>query len=69
MAKEKNIIGWINGELQFEGKYLNGKRNGKGKEYWSGGELRFDGEFLDAKKLKVTVYYKSSFYSTLRENF
>ena len=24
---------YSNGKLKFEGKYLNGKRNGKGKEY------------------------------------
>ena len=29
MEKEKNIIRI----LDFEGEYLNGKRNGKGKEY------------------------------------
>ena len=31
MEKEKNII--ICGKLEFEGEYLNGKRNGKGNEY------------------------------------
>ena len=39
-------------ELTFEGEYLNGKRNGKGKEYYGNGngKLRFEGEFLDNKK-------------------
>ena len=30
----------------FEGEYLNGSRNGKGKEYWKG-KLRFEGEYLN----------------------
>ena len=33
-----------NGELLFEGEYLNGIRNGQGKEYEEG-ELIFEGEF------------------------
>ena len=35
----------INGELEFEGEYLNGKKNGKGKEYNEKGKLIFDGEY------------------------
>ena len=35
--------------LRFEGEYLNGKKNGKGKEYWDG-ELYFDGEYLNGKR-------------------
>ena len=38
MEKEKNIIN--NGELIFEGEYLNGKRNGKGEEY-EHGKIKF----------------------------
>ena len=30
----------------FEGEYLNGQRNGKGKEYYRNGKLRFEGEYL-----------------------
>ena len=30
----------------FEGEYLNGERNGKGKEYYSNGEVRFEGEYI-----------------------
>ena len=37
-------------ELIFEGEYLNGKRNGKGKEYDSFGSLIFEGEYLNGKK-------------------
>jgi len=39
------------GKLEFEGEYLNGKRNGKGKEYIDG-ELIFEGEYLNGKKIK-----------------
>ena len=31
-------------------KYLNGKRNGKGKEYNDDGELIFEGEYLNGNK-------------------
>ena len=30
------------GNLEFEREYLNGKRNGKGKEYWNDGKLMFN---------------------------
>ena len=36
--------------LKFEGEYLNGERNGKGKEYDTNGKLIFEGEFLNGKK-------------------
>ena len=36
--------------LIFEGEYLNGERNGKGKVYWNDGELRFEGEYLKGKR-------------------
>ena len=45
-VKEFNII---NDKLLFEGEYLNGKRNGKGKEY-DDGYLIFDGEYLNGKR-------------------
>ena len=31
--------------LIFEGEYLNGKRNGKGKEYNRAGNVKFEGEY------------------------
>ena len=34
---------FVNGELIFEGEYLNGLRNGQGKEY-DKGKLIFEGE-------------------------
>ena len=40
-----------NGELIFEGEYLNGLRNGKGKEYgYFHGKLKFEGEYLNGLK-------------------
>ena len=39
MVKEYND----DGELIFEGKYINGERNGKGKEYYKN-VLIFEGE-------------------------
>ena len=35
----------------FEGEYLNGKRNGKGKEYDYNGKLEFEGEYLNGNKI------------------
>ena len=37
------------GELKFEGEYLNGKKNGQGKEYYKG-RLEFEGEYLNGKR-------------------
>ena len=37
-------------ELIYEGEYLNGKRNGKGKEYGRYGRLIFKGEYLNGKR-------------------
>ena len=38
-----------NGDLIFEGEYLNGERNGKGKEY-KHNEIIFEGEYLNGKR-------------------
>ena len=35
----------------FEGEYLNGERNGKGKEYDWTGKLIFEGEYLNGEKI------------------
>ena len=40
------------GNLFFEGEYLNRQKNGKGKDYWNNGKLRFEGEYLNRKKWK-----------------
>ena len=38
------------GVLIFEGEYLNGEENGKGKEYnYKNGILEFDGEYKNGK--------------------
>ena len=37
-------------KIKFEGQYLNGDRNGKGKEYDYDGNLIFEGEYLNGKK-------------------
>ena len=49
---DKDGIGKIynnKGELLFEGKYSNKKKNGKGKQYFFG-KLVFEGEFKDGKR-------------------
>ena len=35
--------------LIFEGQYLYGKRNGKGKQYWNN-QLEFEGEYLNEER-------------------
>ena len=40
----------------FEGEFLHGKRNGKGKEYYINGNLKFEGEYLKGKKIKGKGY-------------
>ena len=36
----------------YEGEFLNGERNGKGKEYNDNGQLIFEGEFKQGKRWK-----------------
>ncbi len=36
--------------LRFEGEYINGIRNGKGKEKYKNGKLEFEGEFINRKR-------------------
>ena len=40
---------YCNCNFEFEGEYLNWKRNGKGKEYING-KLIFEGEYLNGKR-------------------
>ena len=47
MEKERNIGIMVK---FFEGEYLNGERNGKGKEYSYDGKLKFEGEYLNGKR-------------------
>ena len=44
------------GELEFEGEYLNGKRNGKGKEYYENGKISFEGEYLNGENWNGKFY-------------
>ena len=36
--------------ITFEGEYLNGKRNGKGKEYYEDGKIKFEGEYFKGQR-------------------
>ena len=49
-ANEKRLI--------FEGEYLNGEKNGKGKEYYKG-ELFFEGEYLYDERIRGKEYFKN----------
>ena len=44
--------------LAFEGEYLNGKRNGKGKEYYENEIIKFEGEYLNGYKIEGKGYNK-----------
>ena len=47
--------------LIFEGEYLNGLKNRKGKEYNDDGKLIFEGEYLNGKKISGKGFdYKSN---------
>ena len=60
MTKElygkRKIYNAYTNELIFEGQYLNGKRNGPGKEY-SKGNLIFEGEYLNGEKNGKGIEY------------
>ena len=47
-----------NGNLVFEGEYLNGRKNSKGKEY-EDGELIFEGEYLNGKRNGIGKEYET----------
>ena len=46
-------------QLLFEGRYLNGKKNGKGKEFDDNNNVVFEGEYLEGKKWNgiIKTYY------------
>ena len=48
-GKAKEYFGFDN-RIAFIGEYLNGKRNGKGKECNSWGDLMFEGEFKNGQR-------------------
>ena len=51
MKNGKGIEYDDDGNLIFEGEYLNDERNGKGKEYYyDNGGLIFEGQYLNGKR-------------------
>ena len=40
------------GNLKYEGEYLNDERHGKGKEYDNEGNIIFEGEYLNGNRVK-----------------
>ena len=48
-------------DIKYEGEFIDGKKNGKGKEYYNNYfyDLLFDGEYLNNYKLKGKEYYKN----------
>ena len=47
------------GAIKYEGEYLNGEKNGKGKEY-DEDKLIFEGEYLNGKKYGRGIAYNSN---------
>ena len=45
----------LNGNLIYEGEYLNGERHGSGKEYYKE-KLKFEGDYLYGSKIKGKFY-------------
>ena len=50
---------YLNGELCYEGEYLNDKRDGKGKEYTEEGEIIFIGEFRENNGKVLKKYLRN----------
>ena len=48
----KGKMYYPDGELEFDGEYLNGNRNGKGKEYNYKGKIIFEGEYINGERWK-----------------
>ena len=44
------IYNAYNDEIIYEGEYLNGRKNGKGKEYYDNSVLKFEGGYLNNKR-------------------
>jgi len=51
---EEYVDDWI--KIIFEGEYLDGERNGKGKKYNYNGTLKFEGEYSYNEKIKDKEY-------------
>ena len=54
--KGKEYNGY-NNKLIYEGEYLNGERNGTGKEFFDNGYLKYNGQFLKGKKHGIGKEY------------
>ena len=50
----------------FEKEFVNGKRNGKGKEFYQG-KLIFEGEYLNGERLKGKEYFNENTFRNFRE--
>ena len=58
-----------NNQLIYEGEYLNGKKNGKGKEYDENGRIKFEGEYVKGKKwYEAYIDNKKFFYGLQKMN-
>ena len=70
IINEDNVIKEYNiytDKLLYEGEYLNGKRDGKGKEYGQEGTLQFEDEYLNGKRWNGKGYdYNSSLSNELK---
>ena len=53
--------------LIYEGEYLNGEKNGKGKEYYWDNILAFEGEYLNGKKWNGKGYNKNKMIYQLKD--
>ncbi len=56
------------GFLLYEGEYLNGRRNGLGKEYNENGELTYEGEYLNGMRNGKGKIYNYSSYKYYLQN-
>ncbi len=61
--------------MEFEGKYLNGQRTGKGTEYDEDGDLEYEGEYLNGKRNGKgkeyrfgKIIYKGGYSNGFRKN-
>ena len=48
------------GQLKYEGNYLNGKRNGLGKEYYYDGNIKFEGQYKNGNRWKGCGYNRNN---------
>ena len=45
--------------MNFKGEYINGEKNGKGREYYRYGILKFDGEYNNGREYNG-IFYKEN---------